>query len=103
MGFYNYKKTNLFYIFPIEGKRDIYVYFSTPLIAQKEKINENEVRKKEIQRFHKWLKDNNVKLKDDYDLNEMTGATNFLAFIKSEKSKIKFYNYINKKIGRAHV
>ena len=97
IGIYNYKKTDIFYIYPSEGKRDLYVYFSIPLLAQKEKISENEVRKKEAQKAYKWLKDNNIKLKDEFDLLKMTGAINFLAFIKSEKSKIKFYNYINKK------
>ena len=97
LGFYNYKKTNIFYIFPLEGKRDIYVHFSIPLLAQKEKINEKEVRKKEVQRFHKWLKDNNVKLKDDYDLDEITSVVAFSNLIKNEKDIIKYYNYLNKR------
>jgi hypothetical protein len=97
VGFYNYKKMNLFYIFPIEGKRDIYVYFSTPLIAQKEKINENEVGKKEVQRFYKWLKDNNIKLKDDYDLDKITSVTSLSHLIKNEKDIIKLYDHLNKR------
>jgi hypothetical protein len=97
VGFYNYKKTNLFYIFPIEGKRDIYVYFSTSLIAQKKKINDNEVVKEEAQRLYKWLKDNNIKLKDDYDLDKIISVTSLSSLIKNEKDIIKFYDHLNKR------
>jgi len=97
IGIYNYKKTDIFYIYPSEGKRDIYVYFSIPLLAQKEKISENEVLKKETQKAYKWLKDNNIKLKDEFDLLKMISVTSFTPFIKNEKAKIKFYNYLNKR------
>ena len=42
LGIYNYKKTDIFYIYPSEGKRDIYAYFAIPLLAQKEKISEKD-------------------------------------------------------------
>jgi len=95
IGIYNYKKTDIFFFYPSEGKRDLYVYFSIPLLAQKEKISENEVQKKEIQKAYKWLKDNNIKLEDEFDLLKMINVTSFLLFIKNEKTKIKFFNYMN--------
>ena len=97
IGIYNYKKTDIFYFFPREGKTDLYDSFSIPLLAQKEKISEPEVQKKEIQRIYKWLKDNNIKLKDGFDLANMTSVLNFAPFIKDEKTKIKFYDYMNKR------
>jgi len=97
IGIYNYKKTDVFYFFPSEGKRDIYISFSIPLLALKEKISEPEIQKKEIQRAYKWIKDNNIKLKDGFDLANIPIALNFAPFIKDEKNKIKFFDYINKR------
>ena len=57
----------------------------------------NEVRKKEVQKLHKWLKDKNVKLKDDYDLDEITSIISLSNSIKNEKDIIKFYEYLNKR------
>jgi len=97
LGIYNYKKTDIFYFFPSEGKRDVYFYFSIPVLAQKEKISEAEIRKKEVQRIRKWLKDNNIELKDGFDLANMTNILGFMSFVKDEKTKAKFYDYINKR------
>ncbi len=97
IGIYNYKKTDVFYFFPSEGKTNLYVYFAIPVLAQKEKISETEIQKKEIQKTYKWLKDNNIKLKVGFDLVNMTGVLNFTPFIKDEKTKIKFYDYMNKR------
>ena len=90
IGIYNYKKTDIFYIYPSEGKSDsVYIPFSIPLLAQKEKISETDIQKKEIQRAYKWLKDNNIKLKDVFDLAKMTNAVNFRDLIKDEKKHNK--------------
>jgi hypothetical protein len=97
IGIYNYKKTDVFYFFPSEGKTNLYVSFAIPVLAQKEKISETEIQKKEIQKTYKWLKDNNIKLKVGFDLVNMTGVLNFTPFIKDEKTKIKFYDYMNKR------
>ena len=97
IGIYNYKKTDVFYFFPREGKIDLYFSFSIPMLAQKEKISEPEIQKKEIQRIYKWLKDNNIKLKDGTDLANTPTVHHFHLFIKDEKTKIKFYDYMNKR------
>jgi hypothetical protein len=97
IGIYNYKKTSVFYFFPSEGKTDLYASFSIPLLALKEKISEPEVQKKEIQRVNEWLKDNNIKLKDGFDLTKIASVFDFRTFMKNEKTKIIFYNYINKR------
>jgi len=97
IGMYNYKKTDVFYIFPSEGKYDLYIYFSMPVLAQKEKISDPEVQKKEIQIIYKWLKDDNIKLKDGFDLANMANVFDVMPFIKDEKTKIKYYNYLSKR------
>ena len=97
LGIYNYKKTDVFYFLPSEGKRDIYVYFSTSMLAQKEKISEPEIQKKEIQKAYKWLKDNNIKLEDGFNSDKLPNILGFMDFIKNEKDKMKFYGYINKR------
>ena len=97
LGIYNYKKTDVFYFFPSEGKRDVYNFISTPVLAQKEKISEIEIQKKEIQKAYKWLKDNNIKLEDRFDSDKFFNIMPFIGFIKNEKDKIKFYDYINKR------
>jgi len=97
IGIYNYKKTDVFYFFPSEGKIDSYISFSIPALAQKEKISEPEVHKKEIQRIYEWLKDNNIKLKDGFDQANMANVYGFRTFIKDVKTKRKFYDYMNKR------
>jgi len=97
VGIYNYKKIDVFYFYPVAGKQDIYFNFSIPLLAQKKKIPQMEVQKKEIQKIYKWLKDNNIKLKDGFDLDNETNILIFINFIKNEKDKIKFYDYMNKR------
>jgi hypothetical protein len=97
IGMYNYKKTDVFYFFPSEGKKNVYNYFSITVLAQKKKTSEPEIQKKEIRRAYKWLKDNNIKLKDGFDLINMTNVSNFSLFIKDEKTKIKLYDYMNKR------
>jgi|ETNmetMinimDraft_20_1059909.scaffolds.fasta_scaffold19397_1 hypothetical protein len=97
IGIYNYKKSDVFYFFPSVGKQDIYIYFSVPLLAQKEKISETEIQKKEIQKAYKWLKNNNIKLEDEFDLDKTFNILHFIGSIKNEKDKIKFYDYMNKR------
>ncbi len=97
IGIYNYKKTDIFYFFPREGKTDLYISFSIPMLAKKKKVSESEVQQKEVQKIYEWLKDNNFKLKDEFDLANMTSVSNFTFFIKEEKAKIKFYDYMNKR------
>ena len=97
IGIYNYKKSDVFHFFPAVGKQDLYIYFSIPVLAQKEKISETEIQKKEIQKAYKWLKDNNIKLEDGFDLDKIFGVLHFVKFLKNEKDKIKFYDYINKR------
>jgi hypothetical protein len=55
------------------------------------------VEKKEIQKAYKWLKDNNIKLEDEFDLEKVSNIMELLNIIKNEKDKIKFYDYINKR------
>jgi len=97
VGIYNYKKIDVFYIYPTEGKLVVYNSFSTPLLALKEKISETEVKKKEVQKIYKWLKDNNIKLGDGFDLDKAFDISYLIEFIKNEKDKVKFYDYINKR------
>jgi hypothetical protein len=95
IGMYNYKKTNVFYFFPSEGKTDLYVSYSIPLLALKEKISEPEVQKKEIQRIYEWLKDNNIKLKDGSDLTEIADVLNsktLLEYMNKRQYEIIFNN-----------
>ena len=96
VGIYNYKKIDVFYFYPTGGKQDIYLNLSIPLLSEKEKISEDEMHKKEVQKAYKWLKDNNIKLNDGFDL-ETTNVLTLVSFIENEKSKIKFYDYINKR------
>ena len=97
IGIYNYKKTDVFYFFPGEGKYNIYNYFSVAVVAQKKKISIAEASKQEAHKAYKWLQDNNITLKDEFDLDQITHALNLSGSIKNEKDKIKFYNYINKR------
>ena len=43
---------------------------------------------------YKWLQDNNITLKDEFDLDQITHALNLPGFIKNEKDK-GFNNFIN--------
>jgi len=101
MGIYNYKKTDIFYFYPREGKRDVYLYFSVPIIAQKEKISITEAHKQEAQEAYKWSKDNNIEIfalgGDKIDLDKMPNALWLIKRTGNQKDKIKFYNYINKR------
>ena len=97
IGIYNYKKIDGFYFYPIGGKQDIYLHLSIPLLSEKEKIPETEINKKEVQKAYEWLKDNNIKLEDGFDLDKISDIVYFIHFIKSEKDKIKLYDYINKR------
>ena len=97
VGIYNYKKIDVFYFYPIAGKQDIYLNFSIPLLSEKEKIPDTEIDKKEVQKAYEWLKDNNIKLKDGFDLDKTTRVLSLIKFMKTKKDEIKLYDYINKR------
>ena len=97
VGIYNYKKIDVFYFFPIGGKQDIHNNLFIPLLSEKEKISGDEMYKKEVQKAYKWLKDNNIKLKDGFDLDKTNDVLTFVSFIENEKSKIKFFDYMDKR------
>jgi len=97
IGIYNYKKIDAYYFYPVEGKQDIYHSLSIPLLSEKEKISDTETNKKEVQKAYTWLKNNNIKLKDEFDLDKMTSVLNLKTFIKNEKDKMKLYDYMNKR------
>ena len=102
---YNYKKTDVLFFFPSEGKHDVHQYFSIPILAIKNKISETEASKQEAQRAFKWIKDNNLQLNDWLDIDQMAGEVELVEiysdligrFFKNEKDYIKFYDYINKR------
>ena len=85
---YNYKKTNNIYFFPAEGKRDIYHYFSVPLLIKKNNDSKNKVLKDETLKAYKWLEVNNIKLEDKLDLNKTTNALSLVELIKNENENI---------------
>ena len=97
IGIYNYKKTDVFYFYPVGGKQDIYLHLSIPSLSEKEKISETDAHKKEVQKAYKWLKDNNIKLEDGFDLDKIITILHLKSFIKNEKDKIKLYDYMNKR------
>ena len=97
LSIYNYKKTGVLYFFPIEGKRDVYNQLSISVLTKKNKTSDTEISKQEIQKIHKWIKDNNLKLKDELDLDKLSSVLQLDHFFKSEEDKIKFYDYINKR------
>jgi hypothetical protein len=97
IGIYNYKKIDVFYFYPVGGKQDIYFHLSIPLLSEKEKISYTETNKKEARKAYEWSEDNNIKLKDGFDLDKSASVFHFKNFIKNEKDKIKLYDYVNKR------
>ena len=97
IGIYNYKKIDVFYFYPVGGKHDIFLHLSIPSLSEKEKISNTETHKKEVQKAYKWLKDNNIKLEDRFDLDKTITILHLKNFIKNEKDKIKLYDYMNKR------
>jgi len=95
IGIYNYKKTDVLYFVPLEGKYGAHNYFFVNVLAERDKISENEVLKKEVQKAYKWLKDNNIKLKNEPDLDKMASVLNLAPFFNNEKDKIKFFEYMH--------
>jgi hypothetical protein len=95
VGMFNYNKTSFFYIFPSEGKRDVYNTFSLPVIAKANNISVSKAYIPEIKKSYDWLKENNIELKEPINLKEMTAVLSFLSYIKNENDKIRFYNYLN--------
>ena len=95
VGMFNYHKTNIFYIFPSEGKRDVYNTFSLPIIAKVNNISVSDAYIPEIKKSYEWLVENDIELTENINLEELKAVLSFLTYITNEKDKIKFYNYLN--------
>ena len=67
IGIYNYKKTDVLYFIPLEGKYGAHHYFFVNVFAERNKISVNQAKKEEAQKAYIWLKNNNFKLKNEPD------------------------------------
>lgn len=95
IGVYNYKKTDVLFFIPLEGKYGAHHYFFVKVFAEKNKISVNQARKEEAQKAYIWLKNNNFKFKNEPDLDKIANVLNLSTFVENKKDKIEYYNYIN--------
>jgi len=95
IGIYNYKKTDVLFFIPLEGKYAAHHYFFVKVLAEKNKISEKQARNEEAQKAYAWLKDNNFKLKKEPDLNKIASVLSLASFFDNNKDRIKYYDYIN--------
>lgn len=95
LGFHNYKRSGVFYIMPTEGKYAIHRYFANDVLSKSLNINPIQSEKLESELTYKWLKDNKIKLDSNLDHKKINTSLAYRAYIKDEKERIKFYNYLN--------
>ena len=93
LGIYNHYKTNKFYIFPPEGKYNVYSYFAAPILS--EKMGLSSANKLEVNRFIKWANKNNIKLNDKQSLEEISNILEIEKFLLYDTDVHKFYDYLN--------
>ena len=64
LGYHNFKKTNIFYITPVQSKNAHYQILVPKVLAEKNHISEGEVRKSIKQHEDNWIEDNNINVKN---------------------------------------
>jgi len=96
IGIHNYKRSNIFYVMPTEGKYGMYKYFAKNILIEAKNLNIDEVNKIEMIKSIEWIRNNmkNINYKDFENINSP-----FEIGLKmiNEKDKIKFYEYLNKR------
>lgn len=95
LGFHNYKRAGVFYIMPTEGKYAIHRYFSNDVLSKALKIDPILSEKLESELTYKWLKENKIKLDPALDYKTINTSLAYRFYIKDEKERMKFYNYLN--------
>ena len=95
LSFYNYHKTNKFYIFPLEGKHNVYSYFASQILAEKLGLSSVETTKFETDKFIKWANKNNIKFNDKQGLDEISNILEIKKFLFNDTDVYKFYDYLN--------
>jgi len=95
IGSYNYYKTNVFYVFPSEGKYVPYNYFSTKIIAEKFNLSEKETKQYEFTKTIEWAKKNKIKFNDQFDIKKLNSILDFRSYFLNEVEKNKFFDYLN--------
>ena len=95
MGIFNYYKTNVFYIYPSEGKYSIHTYFSTDIIAKKYDLSFEEAKIYEVEKAIEWAEKNKIIFNDQFDLNKIKSTLELIPYFINEVDKNKFFNYVN--------
>lgn len=80
---------------PTEGKYAIHRYFSNDVLSKALKIDPILSEKLEAELSYKWLKDNKIKLDPALDYKKINTSLEYRSYIKDEKERMKFYNYLN--------
>lgn len=78
LGYHNYSRSGVFYIYSTQSKDGFYMYMLPTLISKKNDITINEVNKTLRSEKDLWIKKNNLDL-------------------KKEKDRLDYYSYIQKK------
>jgi len=97
IGSYNFYKTNVFYIFPSEGKYVLYKKFAIKVLADKLNISQSKAAKLEINEAIKWTKKNNIQFSKEINFNELYDPAEFKNYISNDVDKNKFFDYLNSK------
>ena len=98
VGAYNYQKTSYFYIYPSEAKRDVFNFFSLPILSETKNISMTDATNLETKKAGEWIKNNNIILKNEIDTIEgQPGILVYVDLIEKEDDKIRYYNYLNKR------
>ena len=95
IGIFNYYKTNVFYIYPSEGKYSIHTYFSTDIIAKKYDLSFEEAKIYEVEKAIEWAEKNKIIFNDQFDLNKFKSTLELRPYFINEVDKNKFFNYVN--------
>jgi hypothetical protein len=95
LGLHNYKRSGVFYVMPTEGKYSVHRYFANDILSNSLNINSIQSEKLESELTYKWLKDNKIKLDSNLDHQKIDTSLAYRVYIKDEKERIKFYNYLN--------
>ncbi len=96
LGSHNFKRAEIFYVMPTEGKYGMYRYFAKDILREANKTTITKINTSEKQNSLNWI-DNNLKELNSQDYAHLNQPYSIGIAIKNEKYRIKFWSYLNKR------
>ncbi len=96
LGMHNFKRGEVFYIMPSEGKYVMYKYFAKDILKKSSNRTTKEINKSESKKAILWIEKNLPEVMSE-SLLEAKSPYGIGLKIEEEKDRIEYYNFLNKR------